>query len=56
MTSLDWWLATYFVVADIAAAAVGQLITKLLLVRFASHKRIDDGSRLENGPRHHQVP
>ncbi|MDN8601812.1 C-type natriuretic protein [Citrobacter sp. S2-9] len=44
LTSFDWWLATYLVAAGFGAAFyVGQLIVKLLLVRFANLKRIDDG-------------
>ncbi|EDR2882703.1 C-type natriuretic protein [Salmonella enterica subsp. enterica] len=44
MASLDWWLAAYFIAAGIAGAVViGRHITKMLLVRFASNKRIDDG-------------
>lgn len=44
LTSFDWWLATYLVAAGFGFAFyVGQLIVKLLLIRFASHKRIDDG-------------
>lgn len=44
LTSWDWWLATYFLAAGVAFAFyVGQLVVKLLLIKFASHKRIDDG-------------
>ncbi|HFO8056421.1 TPA: C-type natriuretic protein [Escherichia coli] len=44
LTSLEWWLATYFFAAGVAFAFyVGQLVVKLLLIKFASHKRIDDG-------------
>lgn len=44
LTSFDWWLATYLVAAGFGYAFyTGQLIVKLLLIRFASHKRIDDG-------------
>ena len=44
LTSFDWWLATYLVAAGVGYAFyIGQLIVKLLLIRFASHKRIDDG-------------
>lgn len=44
LTSFDWWLATYLVAAGFGFAFyVGQLIVKLLLIRFASDKRIDDG-------------
>lgn len=43
LTSFDWWVATYLLAAGMAPAFyVGQLFVKLLLVRFASHKRIDD--------------
>lgn len=55
LTSFDWWLATYLVAAGFGYAFyIGQLIVKLLLIRFASDKRIDDGlwrlgSLLENG-------
>ena len=44
LTSFDWWLATYLVAAGFGYAFyIGQLIVKLLLIRFASDKRIDDG-------------
>lgn len=44
LTSWEWWLATYFLAAGVAFAFyVGQLVVKLLLIKFASHKRIDDG-------------
>ncbi|CZZ14302.1 hypothetical protein [Enterobacter hormaechei] len=44
LTSFDWWLATCLVAAGVGYAFyIGQLIVKLLLIRFASHKRIDDG-------------
>lgn len=44
LTSWDWWLATYCLAAGVAFAFyVGQLVVKLLLIKFASHKRIDDG-------------
>ncbi len=36
LTSFDWWLATYLVAAGFGFAFyVGQLIVKLLLIRFA---------------------
>lgn len=53
LTSLDWWVGLYFVVFGVAVAfTVGQSLVKLLLLRFASRKRIDDtlwclGSLLE---------
>ncbi|ECZ0129626.1 C-type natriuretic protein [Salmonella enterica subsp. enterica serovar Newport] len=44
LTSLDWWLVAYFTAAGVVCAFVaGQFIVKLLLMKFASHKRIDDG-------------
>lgn len=44
LISWNWWLATYFLAAGVAFAFyVGQLVVKLLLIKFASHKRIDDG-------------
>lgn len=44
LTSWEWWLVSYFVAAGVGFAFyVGQLVVKLLLIRFASHKRIDDG-------------
>lgn len=46
LTSWEWWLATYFMAAGVAFAFAfygGQLVVKLLLIKFASHKRIDDG-------------
>lgn len=53
LTSLDWWVSLYFVASGVAVAlTVGQSLVKLLLLRFASRKRIDDtlwclGSLLE---------
>lgn len=53
LTSLDWWVGLYFVASGVAVAfTVGQSLVKLLLLRFASRKRIDDtlwclGSLLE---------
>ncbi|AMQ09271.1 C-type natriuretic protein [Salmonella enterica] len=44
LTLFDWWLVAYFTAAGIACAfVIGQFIVKLLLIKFASHKRIDDG-------------
>lgn len=43
LTSLDWWVGLYFVASGVAVAfTVGQSLVKLLLLRFASRKRIDD--------------
>ncbi len=53
LTSLDWWVGLYFVTSGVAVAfTIGQSLVKLLLLRFASRKRIDDtlwclGSLLE---------
>ncbi|HCC6220482.1 MULTISPECIES: C-type natriuretic protein [Klebsiella] len=53
LTSLDWWIGMYFVASGVAVAfTVGQSLVKLMLLRFASRKRIDDtlwclGSLLE---------
>ena len=53
LTSLDWWVGLYFVASGVAVAfTIGQSLVKLLLLRFASRKRIDDtlwclGSLLE---------
>ncbi|HBU7810737.1 TPA: C-type natriuretic protein [Klebsiella pneumoniae] len=53
LTSFDWWIGLYFVASGVAVAfTVGQSLVKLLLLRFANRKRIDDtlwclGSLLE---------
>ncbi|ECV2435778.1 C-type natriuretic protein, partial [Salmonella enterica subsp. enterica serovar Eko] len=40
LTLFDWWLVAYFTAAGIACAfVIGQFIVKLLLIKFASHKR-----------------
>ncbi|ELQ6222284.1 C-type natriuretic protein [Cronobacter turicensis] len=52
-STVDFCLATYLIASGIAVAAtIGQYIVKLLLIKFASHKRIEDclwrlGSLLE---------
>lgn len=44
LTSFDWLFVSYFTMAGFVCAFVaGQFIVKLLLIKFASHKRIDDG-------------
>ncbi|ECJ9216201.1 C-type natriuretic protein [Salmonella enterica] len=44
LTSFDWLFVAYFTMAGFVCAFVaGQFIVKLLLMKFASHKRIDDG-------------
>lgn len=53
LTSFDWWIGLYFVASGVAVAfTIGQSLVKLLLLRFANRKRIDDtlwclGSLLE---------
>ncbi|GKL10943.1 Uncharacterised protein [Klebsiella pneumoniae] len=43
LTSFDWWVGLYFVASGVAVAfTIGQSLVKLLLLRFASRKRIDD--------------
>ncbi|EDZ1925097.1 C-type natriuretic protein [Salmonella enterica] len=44
LTSFDWLFVSYFTMAGFVCAFVaGQFIVKLLLIKFASKKRIDDG-------------
>lgn len=43
LTSFDWWIGLYFVASCVAVAfTIGQSLVKLLLLRFANRKRIDD--------------
>ena len=43
LTSFDWWIGLYFVASCVAVAfTIGQSLVKLLLLRFASRKSIDD--------------
>lgn len=40
----DWWLVIYFLVVGVVFVFyVGQLVVKLLLIKFVSYKCIDDG-------------